>query len=401
MWYKIFLYASIPLSGGLIGWLTNWLAIQMTFYPIRFWGIKPIGWQGIIPAKSKKMAEKAVDLLTDKLLKIDEQFALIEPTKVAHEMQSSLEKLAKQIVEEAMDAQLPFIWANTSESIKIQIFANLQKELPNIIAAFMADVKQEIHQLLDLKKLSVQALTQNKSLLNEMFWRCGSKEFKFIEISGLYFGIPFGLVQMLISIFYNPWWLLPLFGLIVGYATNWLALKMIFEPRKPKKYLFGLIQFQGLFFKRQNEVADEYAQLITQKILTTENMFEFVVRGPSAERLTQLIQKNIAKLIDQTIEHSPMFAKVAINAKQIEIIKNIASYRFLQELPIAIRDAFAYAEDALDLQNMLSSKMRNLPPIEFEAFLRPAFQEDEFLLILIGAILGCLAGILQYVLLFS
>ena len=47
--------ASIPLIAGLVGWITNWIAIQLTFYPTRFVGVKPIfGWQGIIPSKAKK-----------------------------------------------------------------------------------------------------------------------------------------------------------------------------------------------------------------------------------------------------------------------------------------------------------------------------------------------------------
>ena len=38
---------------------------------------------------------------------------------------------------------------------------------------------------------------------------------------------------------------------------------------------------------------------------------------------------------------------------------------------------------------------------EFEGILRPIFQEDEWILILVGAILGALAGVGQLVFLFS
>ena len=39
--------------------------------------------------------------------------------------------------------------------------------------------------------------------------------------------------------------------------------------------------------------------------------------------------------------------------------------------------------------------MSSLPPDEFVGFLRPVFQEDEWKLILVGAILGMVAGFLQ------
>ena len=59
-------YLSIPLVSALVGWFTNVLALKMTFYPIKFVGVKPFGWQGIIPAKARKIAEKYVGALSIK-----------------------------------------------------------------------------------------------------------------------------------------------------------------------------------------------------------------------------------------------------------------------------------------------------------------------------------------------
>ena len=54
-----------------------------------------------------------------------------------------------------------------------------------------------------------------------------------------------------------------------------------------------------------------------------------------------------------------------------------------------------YAADALDIRNTLTTKMRELTPAEFESLLRPAFQQDEWILIAVGAALGFLVGELQ------
>ena len=43
---------SIPIVSGVVGWATNWLAIQMSFYPVHFIGHPPfLGWQGVVPRK--------------------------------------------------------------------------------------------------------------------------------------------------------------------------------------------------------------------------------------------------------------------------------------------------------------------------------------------------------------
>ena len=65
-----------------------------------------------------------------------------------------------------------------------------------------------------------------------------------------------------------------------------------------------------------------------------------------------------------------------------------------------IRHVFGYAENALDLERILQEKMIGLPPMEFESFLRPVFKEDETTLIIIGAVLGGLAGLIQYFIFF-
>ena len=57
--------------------------------------------------------------------------------------------------------------------------------------------------------------------------------------------------------------------------------------------------------------------------------------------------------------------------------------------------------NVIDLKNTLSGRLAALPPKEFEGLLRPAFQQDEWILITVGAALGFLAGLAQLVFMFS
>ena len=72
----------------------------------------------------------------------------------------------------------------------------------------------------------------------------------------------------------------------------------------------------------------------------------------------------------------------------------------MEDLRVIISRVFNYAEEALDLENTLREKMQALPPLEFAGFLHPIFEEDEWKLITVGAILGGLAGLAQLYLLF-
>ncbi len=73
-------YLLIPVIAAFVGWFTNYLAVQMIFYPIEFRGIpiwrkegEPIGllgWQSLVKAKTYKMSETMVNIVTTHLLNV-------------------------------------------------------------------------------------------------------------------------------------------------------------------------------------------------------------------------------------------------------------------------------------------------------------------------------------------
>lgn len=390
----LIMYISIPVTSAIVGWGTNVLALKMTFYPVEFFGIKPyLGWQGIIPSKAKKMAQISVDLWTTKLVDVKELFSQIKPEKVAEEMRPQFDRMAKEIMDEFMAQQMPDTWNRIPPSAKKIAYARISRDMPKVVTEIMAEVKENIEEVFDIKEMVINRLSQDKSLLNEIFLKCGREEFKFIERSGIYFGLLFGLVQMGVWYFYKEWWILPLFGLIVGYATNWLALKLIFQPVQPISIL-GM-KFQGLFIKRQVEVSTEYASMLAHEIFTFDRIFAAIINGPSKQKFIDLVSKHAKAAIDDAAGLSRPLIKFIGGDQNYENMKKIAVNKTIKELPRSVKPVFSYAESAMDLNTVFRTKMINLSPPEFVGFLRPVFQEDELKLILIGAVLGMITGFVQ------
>lgn len=94
------LYLTIPAIAGGLNWATNQLAVWMIFNPLEFRGIPLIsrarvgeplgwgGWQGIVPAKVKKMAADIVDLTITELVDVKEVFARLSEHEVLRGMQA-------------------------------------------------------------------------------------------------------------------------------------------------------------------------------------------------------------------------------------------------------------------------------------------------------------------------
>jgi len=393
------IYGLIPIISGLIGWATNILALRMTFYPLEFIGIPPyLGWQGIIPSKAGVMAGKAVDLITRNLMKIEDQFAYLDSDQMVVEMAPELERVSKKIIDEVMNTQAQALWLRLPDTVKQEFYDAVKEDLPLTVEKLMKEINLNILEFFDLRTMVISTLVADKGLLNKIFLKCGAKEFKFIERSGAYFGFIFGLVQMLVWYFFQPWWFLPIAGVSVGFITNWLALKLIFKPLKP--WRFGNFHIQGLFIKRQKEVSEEYATIIAGQILTSSKILDDIFFGSKSGAVSKLIKKHIAKAVDTAAGSSKELIQLITGSKKYEIIKNIAYSSFMEDLRIIISQAFNYTEEALDLENTLSRKMQALPPWEFASFLHPIFEEDEWKLFAVGAILGGLAGLSQLYLLF-
>ena len=393
-------YFSIPVIAALIGWSTNWLAIQMTFYPLEFIGIRPIwGWQGIIPSKARKMAAISVDATISKIGTVQEIFEQIDPQKLAAYIVETYEPRVEEYTDELMLRDYPTFWENLPASARSMVYDRVRKATPQLVDNLVADVSENIEGLLDIKSMVIDQLAQDKRLLNRIFLECGEEEFRFIINSGFYFGFLFGLLQMVGWYFYKAWWVLPVFGLVVGWATNWIALNVIFRPLNPVR--IGPFSLQGLFLRRQPEVAESFCRIITHEILTVGNIINAVFNGPHGERARNMVKKHMKPLVDETAGISKPLTQMAFGPKGFAALKHGVGEKAIEISSTAFNDPVFEKDRADAVETIMRERMIALSSEEFQDLLRPCFQEDEIKLILVGAALGFWAGLAQVIFVFG
>jgi uncharacterized membrane protein YheB (UPF0754 family) len=81
-------------------------------------------------------------------------------------------------------------------------------------------------------------------------------------------------------------------------------------------------------------------------------------------------------------------------------MKGEIARRTMDELPKVIHHSYEYSTEALDMEHTICEAMKSLTSAEFEGVLHPCFEEDEWILILVGGILGLFVGVAQLFLLF-
>lgn len=391
------LYLSIPFISGFIGYITKIIAIQMMFAPLEFKGIRlfglPLGWQGIVPRKAQKMATTAVELMTSKLINPEEIFARLDPKRIAKEIELPLLAAAEGITRDVAQEYQPGLWEGMPEFARQRLIRGVQAKAPEIVEHIMSEVQQNVTTYFDIKHLVVSNLLKDKRLLNEIFKKVGKQEFKFFSNAGFVFGFGIGVIQMVCWVLFKQPWMLPAFGGFVGFFSDWIALQMMFRPLNPKKILG--FNVQGLFIKRQNEVAADYATLISMQLLNSRNLLEELFSGTHSDRVIELINRHVKQEIDAQAGIVRPLVVYALGGAKYQSLKEHVAQRLIQQLPETMKHIESYAEDAMDIRNTLVTRMQQLSPEEFEGMLRPAFKEDEWSLIMVGAVLGFLVGEMQ------
>jgi len=390
-------YATMPFIAALIGYLTKRVAIEMMFRPLEFRGIRPfLGWQGVIPANSRRMATTAVDLLTKNLLDPREVFARLDPEEMVAQLEEPLLKAVDEVTREVLETYQPRLWELLPARAQQLLVDRVRAQAPEVVKRLMREVSANVDEVLDVNDMLIGAMVRDKSLTCRLIREVAAPEFRFIARSGIWFGFVIGLVQLIAWALTKQPIIMPVFGFVTGFVTDWLALKMIFYPREPRRFLF--FGWQGMFQKRRAQVAADYGALIAEEVLTVRNVLEAILTGPRADKLFALVTREVQRTIDAQAGLAKPLVALTVGGREYQQMKQAAAEKVIAYLPETVQHVESYATDALDVRNTIVEKMQQLTPLEFEGILRPAFKQDEWKLIAVGAIIGGLVGELQVLL---
>jgi uncharacterized membrane protein YheB (UPF0754 family) len=409
---------TVPLFTGAIGYVTNWSGVWMLFQPVSFrgWrlpGLAPlvkflprkvqqipgvmhgaVGWQGIIPSRAAKMGSLAVDKGIAKLGSPAEFYAQLDPELIAEHVLNTARGDMREVVERTMEREHPALWRDMPPRLRERVHARVQEQLPQIVRTLMREIGENIDHLLDIKLMVIRRMEANPALANTIFRSVGEQELRFIVNFGFWFGLALGVpVALITEVLFDQWWLLPICGVVVGYVTNLVAILMIFEPAEPRR-VFG-IRWHGLFLRRQPEVADVYAGIIADDIVTVANIGHELLHGPRSDRTRHLIETAMRPAVDNATGRLQPAVRVAIGTREYDAIRESVAVEAVDYTLTPLKDPEFNRRQGVAVRTLIAARMREMPPPDFTEMLRTAIKEDEWLLYLHGAVLGFGAGLVH------
>jgi uncharacterized membrane protein YheB (UPF0754 family) len=410
---------TIPLFTGAIGYVINWTGVWMLFYPVRFAGLRvpglaplvmllprriqqvpgfmhgAVGWQGIIPSRAAKMGSIAVDKGIAKLGSPSEFYGQLDPEGIAEHILATSRDDVREVVERTLRREHGALWDDLPPRTREAVHSRVQDQLPDIVREVTEEIGDNIDQLLDVKLMVIRQMEERPELANRVFRDVGERELRLIVNLGFVFGLLFGIPVVGITFLLPYWWVLPVCGVVIGWVTNLLAIYMIFEPIEPRR--LGPLLLQGLFLRRQEEVADTYAGIIADEVVTIGNIGTQLMHGPRSDRTRRLLETSLRPAVDRaaggTVTREAV--RLAVGPCEYETIRDSVAAEAADYTMTPLTDPEFNRRQSERVEELLSRRMREMSRPDFVELLRSAMRQDEWLLYLHGAVLGFGAGLVH------
>jgi uncharacterized membrane protein YheB (UPF0754 family) len=190
--------------------------------------------------------------------------------------------------------------------------------------------------------------------------------------------------------------LIPFISAFIGWFTNWIAIKMLFHPKEPKKILG--ITFHGIFPKRQRQFAEKLGILVSTELISFKEIEEKIVNPENIKKIMPLVEIRIDEFLRSKLGEAFPMISMFIGENTINKLKDVFMTELETIFPELIGSYMKDLESQLDLNKIVTEKVYGFSSDKMETILNQIMSKEFRFVEVIGGILGFIIGIFQVIL---
>ena len=196
---EIIRFFVMVLIGGLIGWLTNKVAIKMLFRPVNPVRILFFTFQGVFPKRKDIMAISLADTIEKELLSKEVILdKILNEENMESVKKNVMDALLEKLIEKVPSMVRMFLGNNVDQMIK-DFF---EKEGDTIFNELIEEFKKTGLENLDIREIVIERINGLDFIeFEKIIFGLMNRELKHIEVIGLILGSLIGIIQYVITIF--------------------------------------------------------------------------------------------------------------------------------------------------------------------------------------------------------
>ncbi len=195
----------------------------------------------------------------------------------------------------------------------------------------------------------------------------------------------------------------PLMGALLGWFTNYLAVKMLFHPKDPKTFFnFSLgklkskgITVQGIFPKRQKQIAIQIGKVVADELLSIDDIKEKVVTEDSMDNIFKQVEIKMNNFLEGRMLEKFPFLSLLASKKLKNSIRDQMLVEVKVQLPDMMDKYISHFEENLDIQAMITEKFSELSSDRLEQVMNDILSKEFKFIEILGGVIGLIVGLIQ------
>jgi uncharacterized membrane protein YheB (UPF0754 family) len=197
----------------------------------------------------------------------------------------------------------------------------------------------------------------------------------------------------------NDWlWTLPIVGALVGWATNWLAVRMLFRPRDPVRVL-GMT-FLGLVPRRRKDLAASVAATVERELVRPEDFTKLLNDPALAEAAREEIDRRVRDFLARKLDELPTIALAVLPADLEERLRRSIVKHVMEALPEISTKLADHLGEKVDVRQLVEERINGFDVARLEQIVLEIARRELRWIELLGGIIGAVVGAVQWGLLY-
>jgi uncharacterized membrane protein YheB (UPF0754 family) len=190
--------------------------------------------------------------------------------------------------------------------------------------------------------------------------------------------------------------LIPLISAFIGWITNWIAIKMLFHPRKPFR-IMGLT-IQGIFPKRQGQFAQKLGKMVSEQLLSFTDIESKITSTKNIEKILPVVEGYVDDFLRRTLSDEFPVISMFIGDKTIQHLKEVFMNKLKEIFPPTLKSYMHTLREDLDLERIVTEKVAGFSSDELEKILYQIMSKEFRFVEIVGGVVGFIIGVIQVLL---
>jgi uncharacterized membrane protein YheB (UPF0754 family) len=192
----------------------------------------------------------------------------------------------------------------------------------------------------------------------------------------------------------NPTYILiPLISAFIGYFTNWIAIKMLFHPRKPIR--FAGMTIQGVFPKRQQQFAEKLGKMVSTELLSFSDIEAKITGVDNLKKIMPVVDAHVDDFLRNRLSDVFPMISMFIGDKTISQLKGFFMAELESLFPTLMKNYMKNLQSELDLEHIVTEKVAGFSTDKLEDLLKGIMAREFRFVEVIGGAVGLLIGTVQ------